>query len=242
MDVAFIFTGMGRSGTKWLRHLLDGSPDVKVFHEPCREYDEANYWKVAAGQMSEEEFVERRIAYMAGVGEQIPAGMRYAEVNSYLRYVAAPLRHKFRCSVQGIVRDGRWTVRSLDVMGLFRRPGRPPIPSPGAYETPFEKCVWYWASTYEELDIVGVPIWTLEGLNDEYRCVASLCEGSLGIEPPSRGHWSKLRHRRVNQLPGGWTSDPPEFTEEQEAAFWRIGGHVQARYYTESGRLARGGC
>ena len=43
LDVAFLVTGQGRSGTMWLAKVLDGDPAVKVFHEACGALDAQLY-------------------------------------------------------------------------------------------------------------------------------------------------------------------------------------------------------
>lgn len=224
-DVAFFVTGMGRSGSKWLARLLSGTPsDVKVMHEPLGTEDARWYGKIyrnpALGRIWT--WFRRRQMDTARTG-----GKRWSEVNSYLRYAVDDLRQAFPgVPVAGLVRDGRFTVRSLMRRGIYSA-RHPPVPAPAWAETPFERCCWYWADAYLLLMSWDIPFVRLEDLNANYAEVEILC-ATLGIEPPPRQHWAKLRHKPLNATkPEGAQL---EWTTDQCETFRRIAGFVQRKF------------
>jgi hypothetical protein len=224
-DVAFFVTGMGRSGSKWLRQLLLKTPsDVKVMHEPLGRKDEAWYGRVYRNPALGPEWIWHRVRWM---DTERTGGKRWGEVNSYLRYAVHDLREAFPgVPVVGLVRDGRFTVRSLMRLGIYAK-RQPPIPPPTWAETPFQRCCWYWADAYRILVAWGVPIFRLEDLNADYAEVEVLC-AKLGIEPPTWQHWAKLRHKPANATkPHGARL---EWSTGECEAFRRAAGDMQRRF------------
>jgi len=89
MDLRFIVTGHGRSGTKWLARLLnDATTDVIVHHEPLVQFDAAHYARVYSGALDPREFVAERERRMQAIWARFP-NRGYAEVNGYLRIAEA---------------------------------------------------------------------------------------------------------------------------------------------------------
>jgi len=222
MTPAFIVTGMGRSGTKWLATVLNKSSGARVYHEALGGWDSRHYWRIITGEMTPVQFVEKR-------GKQRGASGHYGDVNSYLRYAAGAFHDELDIPVAGLIRHGHWTVRSLMVRGCYQRTGYPPVPAPSQFETPFEKCCWYWSDTYERLDAWGIPIWRLEDLTTDYAKLCALTQ-TLGIVPPKEAMWKQLRGQRVNRTKGTDTSEPPVFDTNQRQVFAHIAGATQRRY------------
>jgi len=221
-EVAFFITGMGRSGTKWLSYVLDYDPAIKVHHEPVKR-DPTNYDLVRRDKdYSGEKYLRWR------AGEMVPPeGQRWAEVNSYLRYLVPDLRRVFPgVPIAGLVRDPRKTVRSLVARGIYSNPDYPFLRPPEELDTQFARCCWYWADTYELLLEWEVPIFRLEDLNDALSpAFQELCE-MIGASVPSRA-LNKYRGMPINasfrpEIPLG-------FTEEEERTFIAIAGKISER-------------
>jgi len=224
-DVAFFVTGMGRSGTKWLADLLKHTPSrVRVMHEPLGPKDKNWYGRVYRNPALGPEWMWYRRRRM---NTDHTRGLAWGEVNSYLRYAAHDLRVEFPgVPVAGLVRDGRFVVRSLMRMEIYDR-RHPPVPMPTWAETPFLKCCHYWADTYRLLVAWGVPIYRLEDLNADYAEVEVLCE-KLGIDPPPKNMWREKQHRPLN------TTEPQmerlAWSRDKCEAFRRIAGDMQHRF------------
>jgi len=229
MDLRFIVTGHGRSGTKWLARLLnDATTDVIVHHEPLVQFDAAHYARVYSGALDPREFVAERERRMQAIWARFP-NRGYAEVNGYLRYCVPELRDHFNVHVVAIVRDGRFVARSLLARGCYQRPGYPPIRPPVTL-APFAACCWYWADTYRRLVGQGVPIWRLEDLNEDFGVYVNLCQ-ALDFEA-DHYTWEQHAGKRLNvsikdeELPA-WGADECE-------AFEGLAGDVQDRFGYEA--------
>ena len=224
MQPAFIITGHGRSGTLWLARLLNEcDPSVRVRHEPLAQFDAARYADVYAGTLDADKFLRQRQLRMERVWQWQPQ-QGYAEVNSYLRYCVPALRDAFPDTpVLGLVRDGRFVVRSLLARGCYRREGYPPIAPPGKM-SPFASCCWYWADTYRRLIDEGVMVYPLEALNTSFAALMAFAD-QAGARV-SRDVWLRFAGQRANV--GVKDEEPPVWTAEEMETFARVAGGVQA--------------
>jgi hypothetical protein len=225
MDLRFFITGHGRSGTLWLARVLNCDPVVNVHHEPLAQFDAKRYAKVYAGEMDALDYVQARIPRMRSIWARHP-GKGYAEVNSYLRYVVPELRYEFDVPVLGIVRDGRYVVRSLMARGCYQREDYPEIQPPERVYgrlTPFEACCWYWATTYRLLERQQVPLFYLEKLSGDYGYFCELCHAA-GV---TVRHENWLRHAGKRANVGVKDEEPPVWDAAQWAQFEALAGDVQ---------------
>jgi hypothetical protein len=168
MNIRFIVTGHGRSGTLWLAKALNQDASVACHHEPLAQFDARHYANVYDGTMDAAKFVRLRRKRMELVAERHPE-RDYAEVNSYLRYCVPALRAEFPgVPIVAVVRDGRYVVRSMLARGCYQRENYPPIQPPIPLDA-FDACAWYWAETYRRLIEDGVLVFRLEDLNATYK-------------------------------------------------------------------------
>ena len=223
MQPRFIVTGHGRSGTLWLARLLNQCDDsVNVHHEPLAQFDAARYADVYHGTLDAAEFVCQRRLRMERVWQRHP-DQGYAEVNSYLRYCVPALHEAFPDTpVLGLVRDGRFVVRSMLARGCYRREGYPPIVPPEEMSS-FASCCWYWADTYRRLIEQGVIVYPLEALNESFAALMALAD-QAGARV-SRDVW--LRHAGKRANVGVADDEPPVWTAEEAETFARVAGDVQ---------------
>lgn len=226
-DIAFIITGMGRSGTMWLAKLLNKAAGVSVFHEPLRHFVphiEKHYFDYDAAVLN----LHRR-----KLGMVAPDGNRWGEVNSYLRYWVEPMREVFPdVPILGLVRDGKKTVGSLIRRGVYGRRDRRVLPKPPLIAaTQFAMCCWYWADTYERLLKQEVTIFTLEELNESYGACEALCDG-LGIEIPERT-WKRYAGHPMHTDRG--SLNPLHWSSAQEETFKKWAGDTYREVGYEAG-------
>lgn len=227
MNVAFFVTGMGRSGTKWLASLLDKAPNVRVYHEPFFKHDRKVYRRFYVGKSDPQVYLSERAFLMGKVwlGHQ---ELAWGEVNSYLRYCVPAVRDFFEALVVGLVRDGRYTVRSIINRGVFHlnhplKPLDPELQARWNKAGQFGKVCWYWADAYERLIADGVRIFKLEQLNQDYRYFLSLCN-ILGIYI-THPVWASHACRPVNV--GIWDDARLKWDGEQQSAFRTWAGEIQ---------------
>lgn len=218
-DPAFFVTGHGRSGTKWLAQVLNEDPGIDVRHEPVKT-DAKVYTGLCCQAVTD--YLESRKAQMTPKAE----GQKWGEVNSYLRYWVQQLCKVFPgVPVVGLVRDGRYVVRSLLKRGVFKDPQkRLPFVPPSA--EPFVKACCYWANTYKILLVSGVSIYKLEQLNDDYEYFSKLCLeiGAL----VSEGAWRRYAGKRIHV--GVKDTGAPRWTEEQRLMFKQLAGNTQRAF------------
>ena len=241
LDLRFIITGHGRSGTLWLARVLNQcDPSVAVHHEPLAQYDARHYAGVYDGTEDAGQFVRRRVSKMRAIWERHPE-TGYAEVNSYLRYCVPELREAFGVPIVAIVRDGRYVVRSMLARGCYQKPGYPPIDIEASMtfidsapiaesHTPFGLCCKYWADTYLRLVHHGVVCYRLEDLNADFGQFRALCNavGAQADEAVWRRHAGQRANADVGDAPLDWD-------EEQVAVFRWLAGDVQRLLGYEGG-------
>ena len=224
MNIAFFVTGHGRSGTKWLAKVLNRDPSVAVHHEPIQK-DVRAYARIYNGTLEPMTYLWRRQEDMCLIWRR-HRDRDYAEVNSYLRYFVPELQLVSGVPVVALIRDGRYVVRSMMALGVYQRPGYPPIPGQG--ETPFEKCCWYWADTYRRL--YGLETFRLEDLTQDYSHFCLLCN-LLGVQV-SEEEWRTFASTPINV--GVGLTTPPVWSEEEYKIFYNVAGDIQGAYYENS--------
>lgn len=227
-NIAFFVTGHGRSGTQWLARLLNADPALDVRHEPLRKMDTVSYGNLRG---------DNAVAYLkARRARMIPAeGLGWGEVNSYLRYWAPQLHEAFPgVPVVGLVRDGRYVVRSMMARGVFSR-GRPVPGAPVGGASKFERACRYWASTYRLLTSQDVPMFKLERLNEDRDYFAELCR-EIGAHV-SQAIWRRFAGRRIHVLVKD--TGPPRWTPEQVETFLSYAGDMQEYFGYETDKETR---
>lgn len=222
MHPRFFVTGMGRSGTKWLADVLNQDDSVRVHHEPIGLDRDACYAARRGGLNIGRFFRVRRermeeIYNLDRDNRDNRDNRDYAEVNSYLRYMALNLENEFKCPVVGLVRDGRATIRSLINQKVYQIDGYPPLRPPPELSY-FGRVCWYWADAYEILLDSSVPVFRLEKLNTSYQYFSVLCS-ILSVEV-TKDQWAKYAGHRVNASEYGV---PYEWHED---TFQKIAGQV----------------
>jgi hypothetical protein len=208
----------------WLQRALDLDPTIKVFHEPIKR-DRWAYHRVYRGELDPMDYFPERREIIEGVIARHK--LDYGEVNSYTRYFAHDLHFFFGVPVVAIVRDGRYTVRSLMFYTCYQRHAYPPIYPPRklGLKTPFEKCCWYWAHTYR-VPLAGIPTFRLEDLNTDHSTFRELCD-LISVDVPLV-HWRTVAGRRKNVAIED--TEPPEWDNEQRMTFARLAGDIQEKF------------
>ena len=221
MNVRFLVTGHGRSGTLWLAKLLNQDKSIACHHEPLAQFDSRHYANVYDDTMDGAKFARQRRKKMKRLTER-HVGRDYAEVNSYLRYCVPALRAEFPgVPIAAIVRDGRYVVRSMLARGCYERENYPPIQPPIPLD-PFDACAWYWAETYRRLVEDGVLVFRLEDLNVEYKQFHALCK-HLGAEVSSE-QWARFAGKPTNV---GVGVEPLTWDDDRRETFELLAGDVQ---------------
>ena len=219
---SFLVTGTGRSGTLWLSTLLDNG--LPCFHEPMAPTGRGFARKALAGKVGKAQIIER----YSQMSKKHPR--EFGEVNSSARFCAAQIRDYLHIPVVGLVRDGRYVVRSSLARDKFKTAEDLPLDWPPLVDSQFKRACYAWSFVYEELRKQGICIYKLEDLNHSYDVVVSLC-GDLGISPPPKDKWKSMANRRKNVSIRSKT--PPVWSEGKRAAFRKIAGITQASFLYE---------
>jgi hypothetical protein len=225
-----------------MKRVLDAAygDRVKVFHEACRKQDAQASTLAYEGELDTTPYLTKRLDCMEGALKR--AGVKdkslYAEVNSYLRYIPNSLERYFNVPVFGLIRDGRYVVRSMLRRGIYRVEDRIPIlPKPNTKAsnawsnmTATEKCSWYWAETYRILMEDGIEIYKLEDLNKSKYELLELLD-RVGISY-GRAHATRTfknwKDKRVNK--SFKVTTPPPWGPSRQKAFSVWAGDVQSEF------------
>lgn len=219
----------------WLAKVLDGDPATRVFHEACGAIDARIYGSFHRGLDAVPYLDSVRKGRMARVMECSPR-LAFAEVSSFLRYCVPELRTVFDAPIAAVIRDGRYTVRSMMRRGIYRNPRRPairPIDAKMMGEwrslNIFARICWYWADAYRILIAEEVPIFLLEELDADFGYFQELCE-YLGAEVSER-HWQRFSGRPVHVSTP--RDQPLAWAKNQAEMFVRYAGDIQGQFYPE---------
>lgn len=223
IDARFFISGACRSGTLWLRTLLNRDPRIEVYHE--MRADLRAYGPIYYGEMDPLAYLAERESPMLKRCTEHP-GLGYAEVNCHIRYFLPAFAEKYGVPVAGLVRDGRFVVRSYIARGNFVKPRRQPTVRPPRQMSTFESCCWYWADCYRRMRNQGIEMFRLEDLNESYEEFSRLCE-YVGAEV-SRADWSEFAGKRVHV--GVKDSRPPQWDRREQAVFDWMAGDVQREF------------
>lgn len=219
--IRFFVTGHGRSGTLWLANLLNTDPTVQVHHEPINA-DRGYSARIYKGLANSMKYLVDRQHTMSEIEASHP-NQDYAEVNSYLRYCVPEMLTVWSdIPVAVLVRDGRYTVRSLFVGECYSISNYPRIRPPEVM-TPFESCCWYWADAYRRIFNIPVPIYKLEDLNSDWGKFESLCE-FLNVKVSSED-WVNFSRFKMNVM----ITTPLKWDNEKMETFDLLAGDVQSR-------------
>ena len=240
MRVAFFVLGQFRSGTTWVTELLKASgftvyQEAKYALQELRPADTRTGIQVFSKGLDPTEYLRSRKKRME---EMLPADAVIGEVQAYLRYCAPQMREVFGAKIVGLIRDGRFVVRSFlttaheDWVPRFKPIGE--ISVQWGEMSQLEKVSWLWADTYRRLMDDGIEIFRIEDLSHSYREVQRLCK-ILQIEV-KRQVWQTFSGRYVHVHVGeketpdcnlGWSPD-------QIASFMRFAGDIQSKFgYSE---------
>jgi len=240
----FFVTCVPRCGSQWLARLLDTAPGVKCYHanylvgkkitrtdiqfmiDSWKGEDQRSYLRKSRERVAQ--FVERDVPGICG----------WAEVNEFIRYSVPQVREVFDVSVVGLIRNGHQTILSL-LRHHFYNPNKagewPSAIEPQEWfaqgmwpdATPFERCCWLWANSYQRLLDQDVPIFTLESLNAEFGNVERLCD-VLGISV-SYEDWQEHAGKPVDDYYQG--RPRPALPPDQLEIFNRWAGDIQEYFY-----------
>lgn len=193
-------TGMGRSGTTWFAHLLDGIPGVKAYHEHI-----GDKWFTVLSRYIESDhhsvpYLERSRTALESSHQ---AGTTFVDVNNNLRYSVPALKKVFEgCTIFHLVRDPRAVVPSL----YLRRGDSVAHSFPTAAEDiqwlldadKFEQVCWTWADTTKLLMEQGTELLQFERLLTDYDYLAERFLEPTGLAL-SRDEWTAKKDTRVNE-------------------------------------------
>lgn len=250
MKPLFFVTCVPRCGSQWLTQLLDTAPGVKVYHSNYLVGGKKIILRTDIESMIDAWHAKDQCSYLresrervARFAERDAPGMRgWGEVNEHLRYSVPWLREVFDVPIIGLIRDGYQTIPSL-VRHHFYNPGKTQewtsaiIPHSGTVweawheMTPFARCCWLWADSYQRLLDQKVPIFRLECLNAEFGNVERLYD-VLGI---SRGYkcWQDWKVERTGKpVDDFYRGRPrPALPPDRLETFNRWAGDVQEYFY-----------
>lgn len=187
----FFVLGLGRSGTGFLAHLLDGDENALVLHEPVAEDFDALVDAHKSSEMASRyinAFRKRRMHCLAS-GKDVST---YGEVNSNLRFHTSALKEAFpNATLLHLVRDGRDVVRSIMARDHYTGDGvghhslSPQEDDPLWQEwgelTRFEKICWLWADGNSRVRQDVGSFVKFEKLISDYSYFEEEIEARLGV-------------------------------------------------------------
>lgn len=248
----FFVLAQGRSGTAFLSHLLSTPPRTLVRHEAPGDTHLLGLSRYGGSTRALAGLLEERFERLVPRDGSIDL---YGEVNSYLRYCADWLRHRFDPVLLHVSRDGRDFVRSAyqrDAQTLRHRQ-LPIVPSdddPFAEAWPrmprFDRLCWIWQHTNEMIarsvadhvrleDLVSsYPVFRASVL-DPLDLAISETEWARAVRRP-RNTSVRFRHRRLlarllrrDESPGEQLPHWTEWSDERSDRFWNICGPTMER-------------
>lgn len=226
----FFILAMGRSGTKFLAHLLNKSKEAYVVHEPVysdfQAYQEA-FYSEEKGLKYIRNFRKKEI-YLRIRNKGIKT---YGEVNSALRRHYNALKEEFpNATFIHLIRDGRdvvrsamsrWTMTSKDPNTKLIHPTNgDPYKERWSEMSRFEKLCWYWQVDNHYLrENIGNPV-KFEDLLRNYEYFKNNILEKIGINI-SKEVWIK----EVN--------NPKNTTKEYSIPPWKNWDKKKTKYFEE---------
>jgi len=252
MECVFI-TGMGRSGTRFLAHLLGRVPGVTARHEAIGDQEfQLLSWYLDRGVYAEP-YLERARARL----EARESGGLFVDVNSYLRNAVPAVRDVFAPRhVFHLVRDGRDVVRSIFARRSEKHTHRLPRTRAGVERwldsDRFTQICINWASAVNQLLELDVPLLRFEDLLTDYDYLDRSLLRPCGFALP-RDVWSAQVGQRVNRTRSkayrwlyakwkGKTFVPDElphhsaWPDRYRRVFWEVCGDAMTRAGYERAR------
>lgn len=235
----FFVLSIGRSGTKFLAHLLDSSSEAYVPHEPVAE-DFPALQRAVEVPGTARDYIERFRKKEIYLRARTYGRSIYGEVNSALRRHCDALREECgNPELIHLVRDGRSVVRSMMARDTMtpRDPNTKrmyPRPSDAYYhEWPrlsrFERLCWYWQEENRFLRARIDRHVRFEDLITEYEYFTDRLCRSVGVTI-SWATWKATvdipRHATVNHKIPRWN----EWSSDRYEAFLRICGQEMEEY------------
>ncbi len=193
-------TGMGRSGTTFLSHLLHGIPGVEAHHE----YVGDKWFPVLGRYVCSESYA---VPYLqrckAALDDSLSADKTFVDVNSYLRYSVPALKQVFDgCVVYHLVRDPQRVVPSLYVRRGESIAHSMPVEDDDIRwlldADKFEQVCWTWADTTRRLLNQDTRLLQFERLISDYDYLDERLLGPLNLSL-SKADWLAKKDTRVNK-------------------------------------------
>lgn len=236
-DNTIFVIGMGRSGTKWLKRLLNTADNARAFHEPDGGLHE--HTRTAAFSDKEsEEFVENQlIPNVRERKQRMNDGDIYVEVNSFLRNdwynlkkygkVVHHLRNPRKC-ITSMMKRNSVIDHSEDWQEITPESGEH-ARNWDDYNN-FQKTCWYWWRTNRQLwDNIDfhTKLWDL---NNDWHYVENKVRDKMGIDL-DKDQWRDMKHEKVDSSEGGFP-DPTDWDKSIFRQYMEIVGTLEADIYT----------
>lgn len=180
-----VITGMGRSGTVFLSHLLNQAHNAVARHEELsdKHFMSLSYYR------PDHPYVSHRISERAAaLQREHPQSELFVHVDSGMCYAVDACEHVLGAKIFHLVRDGRRVVQSMYPRKIYtRREYTLPIIPDGADalrwdDWPrFEKLCWYWRDAVERLLERQVPVIRFEDVISNYDTVREKLLEPTGI-------------------------------------------------------------
>lgn len=194
-------TGMGRSGTKFLGHILGAAQGSDADHERIanRAFTiHSWYLQDAVYAVPYLQRVRNELEQSDGGNDRV-----FIDVNGHLRHATDALEEVFpECQILHLVRDPRSVVPSI----YLRRNERDAQIMPHDREalewwldaSVFEQIAWDWAMTTQTLLDKQYPVLQFERLLKDYAYFDEQVLQSLDLKMPE-ANWQARKERRVNK-------------------------------------------
>jgi hypothetical protein len=197
------FTGMGRSGTKFVTSLLSHCTEANVVHENIGNRE---YWLLAwyLGRDYQVAFLEKEKLRI----EKIYPKNLFVDVNGYLQHSVETVQELFKpVRVFHLVRDPRNVVRSLYTR---RHDGDTHIVPKSDHEIrqwlegdKFYQVCWNWADTTRRLLTQDTYLVRFEDIQSDYETFSKQILTPLGLNLPAE-KWDEVRNTKVNETKPAW--------------------------------------
>lgn len=206
MKYVFI-TGMGRSGTSFLSHLLSSVPGATVRHEyiPRQEGVTPREYVIASWYLGS----TYAVPYLRRKRDEIERSFSsewFVDVDAGLRHSVPALKEVFpEAVILHLVRDPRKVVRSIYTRRVDRRIHQIPRTQKDVEwwlnANKLEQICRDWAVTTDRLLDEGLPVICLEELVADFGYVMDRLLAPCGFTL-ARSVWDEIKNTRVNKTRG----------------------------------------